>query len=67
VVNKQDTVSVFVFYTRVVVYIGEAFLISEKETARRILVCDLCCTLNRTVTGILVFWDVVLYHWVSGS
>lgn len=32
-----------------------------------IRICDLCWTLNRTFTGILVFWNVVLYHWKSGS
>jgi hypothetical protein len=56
-----------VFCTRFVVYFGEAFIKSEKGTARHILFCDLCWTLNRTFTGILVFWNVVLYHWISGS
>jgi hypothetical protein len=56
-----------VFYTRFVVDFGEAFIKSEKGTARHILFCDLCWTLKRTFTWILVFWNVVLYHWINGS
>jgi len=56
-----------VFSARFVVDFGEAFIKSEKGTARHILFCDLCWTLNRTFTGIFVFQNVVLYQWTSGS
>ena len=52
-----------VFYTRFLVDFGEVFVKSGKGMARHILVCNLCWILNRTFSGILVLWNVVLYRW----
>jgi len=41
-----------VFYTWFVVDFGDAFIKSEEGTARHILFCDLCWTLNKTF-----YWD----------
>jgi hypothetical protein len=59
--------NLIIFYTRFVVDFGEVLIKSEKGTARHILFCDLCWTLNITFAGILIFWKVVLYHWINGS